>query len=62
MFFGNDSLGQFKLMVFQNANGRGLFGLILKNKKSEIFFFCGISVVLLEGAGWLYASLMCQAA
>lgn len=47
-----------------NANGRGFFGLILKNEKGEIFFFFlwDNSVVLLEGARWLHASLMCQVA
>lgn len=45
-----------------NENVGRYFGLILKNEKGEILFLWGKSVVLLEGAGWMYASPMCQAA
>lgn len=45
-----------------NENGKRFLDLIFKNEKSEILFLWNKSVVLLEGAGWMYASLMCQAA
>lgn len=47
-----------------NANGKGLgfFCPILKNGKGGIFpFLWDKSIVLLEGAEWLYIYLMCQA-
>lgn len=41
----------------------GFFCPILKSGKGEIFpFVWDNSIVLVEGAGWLYISLMCQAA